>query len=220
MSTSLNRKEYFELLNEALDGKYNIGNLNDFEKQIKKTYLMLIARKLEKDLPDVEIRLGERGDLEIRDLALTIKVDDVVSYDDVLSQIKSLFAAGCCDDEAIKELNKQYRDKNEATDVLSFPIELENFIPEVRMLGDIVISTDTAKRQAEEFKHPVIVEIVILLIHGLLHLHGFDHIEEADRVVMRAKETEVFKHIVGLKQFPEISDVSSEPLIERASENA
>lgn len=125
-----------------------------------------------------------------------------------------------CDDEAIKELNKQYRDKNEATDVLSFPIELENFIPEVRMLGDIVISTDTAKRQAEEFKHPVIVEIVILLIHGLLHLHGFDHIEEADRVVMRAKETEVFKHIVGLKQFPEISDVSSEPLIERASENA
>lgn len=125
-----------------------------------------------------------------------------------------------CDDEAIKELNSQYRDKNEATDVLSFPIELENFIPEVRMLGDIVISTDTAKRQAEEFKHPVIVEIVILLIHGLLHLHGFDHIEEADRVVMRAKETEVFKHIVGLKQFPEISDVSSEPLIERASENA
>lgn len=125
-----------------------------------------------------------------------------------------------CDDEAIKELNNQYRDKNEATDVLSFPIELENFIPEVRMLGDIVISTDTAKRQAEEFKHPVIVEVVILLIHGLLHLHGFDHIEEADRVVMRAKETEVFKHIVGLKQFPEISDVSSEPLIERASENA
>lgn len=43
MSTSLNRKEYFELLNEALDGKYNIGNLNDFEKQIKKTYLVLIG---------------------------------------------------------------------------------------------------------------------------------------------------------------------------------
>ena len=125
-----------------------------------------------------------------------------------------------CDDESIKELNNQYRDKNEATDVLSFPIELENFIPEVRMLGDIVISTDTAKRQAEEFKHSVIVEIVILLIHGLLHLHGFDHIEEADRVVMRAKETEVFKHIIELKQFPELSDISSEPLIERASENA
>ena len=125
-----------------------------------------------------------------------------------------------CDDEAIKELNNQYRNKNEATDVLSFPIELENFIPEVRMLGDIVISTDTAKRQAEEFKHSVIVEIVILLIHGLLHLHGFDHIEEADRVVMRAKETEVFKHVIELKHFPELSDISSEPLIERASENA
>lgn len=125
-----------------------------------------------------------------------------------------------CDDESIKELNNQYREKNEPTDVLSFPIELENFIPEVRMLGDIVISTDTAKRQAEEFKHPVIAEIVILLIHGLLHLHGFDHIKDDDRVVMRAKEADVLRHLVGLKKFSELSDISSEPLIERASENA
>lgn len=99
MSTSLNRKEYFELLNEALDGKYNIGNLNDFEKQIKKTYLVLIARKLEKDLPDVEIRFDERGDLEIRDLALTIKVDDVVSYDDVLAQIESKLSSTSSDEK-------------------------------------------------------------------------------------------------------------------------
>lgn len=99
MGTSLNRKEYFELLNEALDGKYNIGNLNDFEKQIKKTYLVLIARKLEKDLPDVEIRLSERDDLEIRDLALTIKVDDVVSYDDVLAQIESKLSSTSSDEK-------------------------------------------------------------------------------------------------------------------------
>lgn len=122
-----------------------------------------------------------------------------------------------CDDESIKALNNDYRGKNEPTDVLSFPIELENFVPEVRMLGDIVISTDTAFRQADEYKHSVIAEIVILMIHGLLHLHGYDHIEEDDMVKMRAKEAEVLNHLCSHKRFPQIGDLSTEPLIERAS---
>lgn len=131
------------------------------------------------------------------------------------SQLSMVF----CDDDAIKDINKEYRGKDEATDVLSFPMELENFVPEIRMLGDIVISTDTAKRQAEEFKHSVLTEIVILMIHGLLHLHGYDHIEEEDCKKMRPREAEILNHLVQSKKFSELSNVCSEPLIERVSEN-
>ena len=128
------------------------------------------------------------------------------------SQLSMVF----CDDEAIKELNNEYRGKNEATDVLSFPMELENFVPEIRMLGDIVISTDTAIRQAKEYNHSVMTEIVILMIHGLLHLH--DHIEEDDCRKMRAREAEILKFICSIGKFSELKNISSEPLIERASE--
>ena len=131
------------------------------------------------------------------------------------SQLSMVF----CDDEAIKELNSQYRNKNEPTDVLSFPIELENFIPEIRMLGDIVISTETAIKQAKEYNHSTETEIVILLIHGLLHLNGYDHIKEDEREIMQSKEKETFKHICEIKKFSNIYNKSTEPLIERASES-
>ena len=131
------------------------------------------------------------------------------------SQLSMVF----CDDEAIKELNNEFRGKNEATDVLSFPMELENFVPEIRVLGDIVISTDTAIRQAKEYNHSVITEIVILMIHGLLHLHGYDHIEEADCKKMRAREAELLKYISSSNKFSELKDAVSESLIERASES-
>ena len=123
-----------------------------------------------------------------------------------------------CDNKAIKDLNKEYRSKDEPTDVLSFPIELENFVPEIRMLGDIVISTETAVTQAKEYKHSTETEIAILLIHGLLHLHGYDHIKEDDKKEMREKENEVLKHICGIEKFSKLSDISTEPLIERVSE--
>ena len=131
------------------------------------------------------------------------------------SQLSMVF----CDDEAIKDLNNEYRGKNEPTDVLSFPMELENFVPEIRMLGDIVISTDTAIRQAKEYNHSVITEIVILMIHGLLHLHGYDHIEEDDCKKMRAREAEILKYLCSLDKYSELKNIDSEPLIERASES-
>lgn len=123
-----------------------------------------------------------------------------------------------CDDEAIKELNNEYRGKDEATDVLSFPIELENFVPEIRMLGDVVISTDTAKKQSEEYKHSVVTEIIILLIHGLLHLHGYDHIKENDSVKMSEREIEILKYLCESDTFTELKSILSEPLIQRVSE--
>lgn len=72
-------------------------------------------------------------------------------------------------DEIIKELNNQYRNKDKPTDVLSFPME------DKLMLGDIAISIETAKKQAEEREIALEREVAFLFIHGLLHLLGYDH---------------------------------------------
>ena len=76
-------------------------------------------------------------------------------------------------DEEIRELNKTYRGKDKPTDVLSFPLN-ETF-DGYRILGDIVISQDTAERQAKELGHSLKEEVQRLLIHGLVHLLGYDH---------------------------------------------
>lgn len=96
------------------------------------------------------------------------------------------------DDEEIRELNKEYRDVDKSTDVLSFPLEENEFdIPEDTLLGDIVISAETAKRQSEEYGHSLDREIAYLTAHSMFHLLGYDHIIEADKKIMRAREKKV-----------------------------
>ncbi len=89
-------------------------------------------------------------------------------------------------DDAIRSLNHQYRGRDAATDVLSFPLE-DTIAPE-RMLGDVVISIDTARRQAAEYDATLQRELYRLLIHGLLHLTGHDHIQASQASVMRREE--------------------------------
>lgn len=78
-----------------------------------------------------------------------------------------------CSDEEIQELNEEYRKKIGPTDVLSFPYWDE--IGEETIIGDIYISIDMAKIQANEKSHSLEEELKILFVHGLLHLFGFDH---------------------------------------------
>lgn len=96
------------------------------------------------------------------------------------------------DDEHIHELNKKFRGIDRATDVLSFAFhesdEPEIFGDTVDVLGDIIISIERAKIQAEDFGHSTLREIVFLTVHGLLHLLGYDHIEEADRLEMEREQ--------------------------------
>ena len=94
-----------------------------------------------------------------------------------------------CSDEYIRSLNAGFRSKDSATDVLSFPAE--SFGP-MAVLGDVVVSVDTALRQAEEVGHSLRDECRVLLVHGTLHLLGLDHeLSEADAEVMAAAEQEV-----------------------------
>ncbi|MGA9944654.1 MAG: rRNA maturation RNase YbeY [Candidatus Cybelea sp.] len=92
-------------------------------------------------------------------------------------------------DAAIRTLNREYRGHDAATDVLSFPLAetSDHKVPET-LLGDIVISVETARRQAEEYDASLQREIYRLLIHGLLHLKGHDHEQLAQRRSMRREE--------------------------------
>lgn len=88
-------------------------------------------------------------------------------------------------DNAIRRLNRQFRKKNKATDVLSFPGG--GFVNgKEKIAGDLAISTETARRQADEQGHALEVEIKVLVLHGLLHLAGFDH--ETDEGEMARRE--------------------------------
>jgi probable rRNA maturation factor len=92
------------------------------------------------------------------------------------------------DDDAIKELNRIHRGKDKPTDVLSFPLDPSEIDGPERLLGDIVISIDTARRQAADYDAPLQREIYRLTIHGLLHVLGHDHMEPEERAAMEAEE--------------------------------
>ena len=92
-------------------------------------------------------------------------------------------------DRRMKELNKFFRDKDSTTDVLSFPHETDDFDTDADNLGDIVISVEQAQKQAEENGLTLENEIKQLILHGLLHLCGYDH--ETDSGEMNARELEL-----------------------------
>lgn len=106
--------------------------------------------------------------------------------------------------DEIHELNKQYRGVDKPTDVLSFPQfdDLEEEIPEVCeiCLGDVVICEQKAREQAEEFGHSFERELVYLFTHSVLHLLGYDHMEDDEKKVMREREEEIMKQIGLMRQ--------------------
>ena len=106
------------------------------------------------------------------------------------------------DNAAIRELNREYRDKDMATDVLSFPMyEAEEEIDDEEeiLFGDIVISLERAQEQCEEYGHSLEREVMYLLVHGLLHLAGYDHIEEEYKKQMRTQEEKLLAVIGAIR---------------------
>lgn len=115
------------------------------------------------------------------------------------------------DDQQIHQLNRQYRGVDAPTDVLSFPmLEFEDDGQDRRdlqaalneagcngqavVLGDIVLSMERAQQQAQEYGHSFLREVGYLIVHGMLHLLGYDHEQEPQRIVMRQKE----EHVMGM----------------------
>ena len=108
----------------------------------------------------------------------------------------------------IHEINKQYRNVDKETDVLSFPmfekeeldekIKYQNFEHE-DVLGDIIISIEKVKEQAIEYGHSFEREFSYMIVHGFYHLMGFDHIKEEDKLLMRPKEENILNKL-GIKR--------------------
>ncbi len=115
------------------------------------------------------------------------------------------------DDEGIRTINLEYRDKDAPTDVLSFPANALNaplkqlldqdFEPErdVRggrlILGDIAISMERAQAQAQEYGHSLRREVSFLTAHAMLHLLGYDHMEQGEEEIMRNKQRLIMNHL-------------------------
>ncbi len=120
----------------------------------------LISEDLKKQLADLASMAVEEevGLEEVREVSLTFM-----------------------DNESIQDLNVRYRDKDEPTDVLAFPME-------GYLLGEIIVSLEQAGKQAEEFSHSLEREVGFLVVHGLLHLLGYEHREKSDRARMKEKE--------------------------------
>ena len=119
-------------------------------------------------------------------------------------------------DEEIRKINQEFRQMDKATDVLSFPMLVywvpgdfskieeeqgEAFNPESGelLLGDIVISTDKVLAQAEAYGHSAKREFAFLMIHSMLHLFGYDHMEDSERLVMEEKQREILEKIQILR---------------------
>ena len=137
-----------------------------------------------------------------------------------------------CDDETIAEINQEFRGIPSSTDVLSFPsvswprgktagscesLLKQEYDDETRacFLGDIVISVQHMTEQAHDYGHSVIREGCYLLVHGLCHLMGYDHIEDADRLRMRSAEERILTSI-GIVRDEAAGSVSDEVLLRAA----
>jgi probable rRNA maturation factor len=104
------------------------------------------------------------------------------------------------DDEAVRELNRQFRGVDAPTDVLAFGSgEEDDFVMapgEPAYLGDIIISYPRAVIQAEEYGHSIDRELALLIVHGALHLLGYDHVDEAERTEMWDRQNEILESLV------------------------
>lgn len=96
--------------------------------------------------------------------------------------------------DEIKDLNREYRDIDKVTDVLSFPL-IEDFSSDETLLGDVVISYEVAEEQAKDYGHSLEREIMFLFTHSILHLLGYDHIEDEDRVIMEERQREILDEL-------------------------
>ena len=129
------------------------------------------------------------------------KVNELISYAVKREKLENaIFNVIIVDNNKIHELNKEYRGIDRVTDVISFALEdFHDIDLEIRMLGDIYISYEKAKEQADYYGHSYLRELSFLTIHGLLHLLGYDHMKKEDEKIMFKKQ-EVILNEFGISK--------------------
>lgn len=137
-------------------------------------------------LNENEVATAEAVDLVTRVLSFVADKEEIAEDAEVSVSFVS--------NDEIQEINRTYRGKNAVTDVISFALqekgegEIDIIGEEPLLLGDIIISVERAKEQAEDYNHSFEREVAFLAVHGLLHLLGYDHMSEDEERQMFAKQ--------------------------------
>jgi len=158
----------------------------------------------------VENETGALFDFDIEEVAVSV-AKEVLSSEGCDKEVE--ISLTITDDEGIKELNREFRDIDKPTDVLSFPnvsydepgdfsvmdgeqkIDLLNPDTGNIMFGDIVVNENRVRSQAEEYGHSIKREFAFLIAHSMLHLCGYDHMEEDEAAVMEKKQSDVLNSL-------------------------
>lgn len=130
----------------------------------------------------IEIEIDQNFSDQLEISGLQAVADKILAITE--TSLDSEIGLQIIEDAQMQELNLQYMGINSPTDVLSFPVPFQNPDTGNPYLGDILISYPTAARQAEAAGHPVAEEISLLLVHGILHLLGYDHLTTEDKTAM------------------------------------
>lgn len=150
----------------------------------------------------IEIEYNNIEKLENEEVLLKKVVQAVLEEEEIVHDL--YISITLTNNEEIHKINKQYRDVDRPTDVLSFPMYEREEIPalkkddnifEEEILGDIIISIPKVKEQAEEYGHSFERELAYLTTHGMLHLLGYDHMIDEEKEQMRAKEEKILEKL-------------------------
>lgn len=143
------------------------------------------------DIKVNDIEIFNETNIEIKELEI---LDGLTKYMVKYMNVKNaLFNVIIVDNKRIHEINKEYRGIDRETDVISFALEDDQdiVIPNIRFLGDIYISIDKARMQANEYGHTLKRELSFLTVHGFLHLLGYDHMKKSEEEIMFKLQEEI-----------------------------
>lgn len=148
----------------------------------------------------IEVNYNAISELPNEEKLIKEVVSRVLEEEKVLPEVDVYITL--TNNEEIHKINKEYRDVDRPTDVLSFPMYerdeiagLKNDIDDEieKILGDIIVSIEKVREQAEEYGHSFERELAYLVTHGMLHLLGYDHMIEEEKAVMRKREEEILE---------------------------
>lgn len=137
----------------------------------------------------VEVTVGEALEQAIRSAAAAALGHQQITNPSALTILLT-------DDDTLQQLNRDYRQVDAPTDVLSFPLDGDHPGQSVAYLGDMAISIPYATRQAQSEGHTLLAELQLLTVHGILHLLGYDHLEPDEKAEMWATQADIL-HSLG-----------------------
>ena len=150
----------------------------------------------------IEVNYNAISELPNEEKLIKEVVSRVLEEEKVLPEVDVYITL--TNNEEIHKINKEYRDVDRPTDVLSFPMYERDEIAGLKndtddeiekILGDIIVSIEKVREQAEEYGHSFERELAYLVTHGMLHLLGYDHMIEEEKAVMRKREEEILETV-------------------------